>query len=78
MSEFHQTLLQVYLIKIDVELVRFGILVDGVDMHKIANINGQISTFIEEQLISILRKAKNLASDFPMSVQDDIMAGRFA
>jgi hypothetical protein len=28
-SEFYQTLLQVYMIKVDVELVRFGILVDG-------------------------------------------------
>ena len=71
-------MLQVYLIKVDVELVRFGILVDGVDTHKIANINGQISTLIEKQLISILIKAKNLASDFPMSVQGDIMSGRFA
>ncbi len=28
-SEFHHTLLQVYFIKVDIELVRLGILVDG-------------------------------------------------
>ena len=42
-SEFNQTLLQVYMIKVDVELVRFGILVDGEDLHKAANTNGQQS-----------------------------------
>jgi hypothetical protein len=42
-SEFHKTELQLYMIKIDVELVRFGILIDGVDTHQLVNTNGQTS-----------------------------------
>jgi hypothetical protein len=35
------------MIKVDVELVRFGILVDGEDMHMKPNINGNTSDLIE-------------------------------
>ena len=37
-SGFHKTVLKVYMIKVDVEFVRFGILVDGIDKHKVTNV----------------------------------------
>ena len=46
-SNLKRTVLEVYLIKVGEELVRFGILVDGVDTHMISNLRGQTSEFIE-------------------------------
>ncbi len=37
-SSFHKTVLKVYMIKVDVELVRFGILYDGIDKYKVTNV----------------------------------------
>ena len=42
-SGFHKTVLKVYMIKVDVEFVRFGILVDGIDKHKITNVYDLVS-----------------------------------
>jgi len=39
--------LQVYLIKVDVEFVRFGVLVDGQDMHKVLSDCGEKYQSIE-------------------------------
>ena len=46
-SEFYQTELKLYIIKVDVELVRFGILVNDEDMYMKLNINGCKSDLIE-------------------------------
>jgi hypothetical protein len=77
-SEFYQTKLQLYMIKVDVELVRFGILVDGVDLHQTLNTTGQTSDVIECQPMELSRTANKLTCDFPTNVQDDILSGRFA
>ena len=53
-SEFYKTQLQIYLIKLDVELVRLGILINGEDLHKTPNIIGQTSFAIEQQLKQLL------------------------
>ncbi len=42
-SSFHKTVLKVYMIKVDVELVRFGILVDGIDKYKVTNVSDLFS-----------------------------------
>ena len=54
-TEFYKRLLQVYLIKVDVELVRFGILVDGKDMHMMMPTNGDKSEAIEQKLIKLMK-----------------------
>ncbi len=76
-SCFHKTVLKVYMIKVDVELVRFGILVDGIDKYKVTNVYDLFSKGIEQHLGSLMRTAHDLANDFPKGVQDDIMMGRF-
>jgi hypothetical protein len=38
------------MVKVDVEFVRFGIWVDGEDLHKTPNTNGEWSQVIEKQL----------------------------
>ena len=58
-SKFKRTVLEVYLIKVGEELVRFGILVDRVDTHMKTNLHGQTSEFIEQQLISLVKTANN-------------------
>ncbi len=65
------------MIKVDVELVRFGILVDGVDLHHTLNTNGQTSDVIVNQLMELLRTANKLTCDFPTNVHDEILSGRF-
>ena len=42
-SEFFQKSIQLYIIKVDVEPVRFGLLVDGQDSNQITTINGSTS-----------------------------------
>jgi hypothetical protein len=39
------------MVKVDVEFVRFGIWVDGEDLHKTPNTNGEWSQVIEKQLM---------------------------
>ena len=65
------------MIKVGEELVRFGILVDGVDTRMISNLRRQNSEFIEEQLIALTKTANKLVFDFPREVHDDIISGRF-
>ena len=76
-SCFHKTVLKVYMIKVDVELVRFGILVDGIDKHRVTNVYDLFSKGIEQHLSSLMRTAHDLANDFPKGVQEDIMMGKF-
>ncbi len=59
------------------ELLRFGILVDGVDTVMKKNLHGQTSEFIEHQLINLVKTANKLVFDFPKEVHDDIICGRF-
>ncbi len=49
-SKLYQKLLEVYMIKVDVELVRFGILFDGIDSHQVVNLKGKTSDYIEYEL----------------------------
>ena len=65
------------MIKVDVEFVRFGISVDGEDLLKVPNINGQWSEAIEKQLMLLLEESKMMTYDFPKSVFDDILDHRF-
>lgn len=46
-SEFHKRKLEVYLIKVDVEFVRFGVLVDGKDTKLTVSDCGENSQSIE-------------------------------
>ena len=45
------------MIKVDVELVRFGLLVDGVEYKQVANVNGSLSEQIENELAKLLKTA---------------------
>ena len=65
------------MVKVDVEFVRFGIWVDGEDLHKTPNTNGEWSQVIEKQLMQVLEAAKRMTYDFPRSVYEDIMDHRF-
>jgi hypothetical protein len=65
------------MVKLDVELVRFGIFIDGEDLHKTPNINGQQSDAIENQLIDLLQVAKTITYDFPQDVYADILDNTF-
>jgi hypothetical protein len=65
------------MIKVGEEMVRFGILVNGVDTHKITNIHGQSSHSIEEKLIGLFKTAQKISCDFPEKVREDITSGRF-
>ncbi len=76
-SKFKRTLLEVYLIKVGEKLVRFGILVDGVDTHMKTNLSRQTSEFIEPQLIALVKTANKLVFDFPKELHDEIICGRF-
>ena len=67
-SEFRKTLLQVYAIKVDVELVRFGILVNGEDLHQKIPTNGLKSVGLEQLLVDIIKTANQLTRDFPTRV----------
>ena len=42
------------MIKVDVELVRFGILVDGEDLHRMTPYNGQNSSGIKHGLMRLM------------------------
>ena len=53
------------MMKVGEELVRFGILVDGVDTHMKTNLHGQTSEFIEQKLIALVKTANKLVFDFP-------------
>jgi hypothetical protein len=76
--EFVGTRLQVYMVKVDVEVIRLGILVDGEDLHKSIIPNGRMSDDVEEELAQVLKQAKSLAADFPSNAYNDIKSGRFA
>ena len=65
------------MIKVDVELIRFGILVDGCDMYLRIIQNGSPSDVVAHELIEHLKVANKLVWDFPSKVHDDIMSGRF-
>ena len=56
-SEFFKTKLHVYYIKIDVEVIRLGILVDGVDTHQKLILNGATSDVIENEMTELLKLA---------------------
>lgn len=49
-SEFHRTLIKVIMIKIDVEVIRFEILVNGVEFSKRIIPNRSMSEVVEEEL----------------------------
>ena len=78
MTEFEKRFLQVYMIKLDVELVRFGVLVDGEDLHMMTPFNGQQSKGIRDGLIRLMHIVNNLARDFPTRTYEDILSGDFA
>jgi hypothetical protein len=65
------------MIKVDVELVRFGILVDGQDLHTMTPFNGQPSSGIKAGLIKLMMIVNKLARDFPEQVYFDILSGKF-
>ncbi len=56
-SKFNKKLLEIYMVHVDVELIRFGILVDGVDSHQVLNFNGQTSDFLEYELKELVKTA---------------------
>ena len=39
-SLFYKRAISIHMIKIDVELIRFGVLVDGVEQHVLTPLNG--------------------------------------
>lgn len=43
LTKFKSQIIRLYMIKVDVEVVRFGILVDGKDEHKFVLTNGDNS-----------------------------------
>ena len=55
-----------------------GILLDGVDSYKNADLGGMMSWLVELELIQLLKTANKLTCDFPQAVHDDIVSGRFA
>lgn len=65
------------MIKVDVELIRFGILINGQDMHLRTIRNGLTSRQIEYELIEQMKVANKLVWDFPKQISDDIISGRF-
>ena len=77
-SEFYKRTVKLYMIKVDVEIVRFGILIDGADLHKVLCYNGQSSSEIRDALIKLMLIFNKLARGFPAYVRDDIVSGRFA
>ncbi len=56
-SKFYKKLLEIYMVKVDVELIRFGILIDGMDSHQVLNFNGQTSDFLEYELKELVKAA---------------------
>ncbi len=66
------------MIKVDVEVIRLGILVDGEDLQNKIIPNGRMSEDVEEELAQVLKHAKSLAADFPSNAYNDINSGRFA
>ena len=76
-SEFYERKIEVYCLKVDVEVILLGVEVDG--KHECSEVMpiGSDSMFVEENLVQILDKAHKMADDFPMSVKDDIMSGKF-
>jgi hypothetical protein len=65
------------MIKVDVEIVRFGILIDGADLHKVICYNKQSPDEIREALKKLMLIFKKLYRGFPTYVRDDIISGRF-
>jgi hypothetical protein len=63
---------------VDVELLRFGILVNGQDLHRKISTNGLTSDALEKMLIEITITATRLTRDFPKRVYQDVISGRFA
>ncbi len=59
------------------ELVRFGIMVDGEDNHKMTNLKAKGAKFIEQKLIELVNTAKKLANNLPKRINDEIISGRF-
>jgi hypothetical protein len=76
-SDFYKQIISLYMIKVDVEIVRFGILVDSADLHKALCYNGASSEKIRETLYKLLLLFNRLAKGFPTYVRDDIVSGRF-
>ena len=65
------------MIKVDVELVRFGILVDDQDLHWMPPLNGHKSKDVRERLINLMILFDRLSRDFPQRSYDEIFMGRF-
>ena len=76
-SEFRKTPVKVYMIKVDVELVRLGILVNGKEVYRNAWTKELTSAEIEDLLVEMLKFVISLTRDFPESVYNDIISGRF-
>lgn len=76
-SEFYKHRLQLYMLRVDVELVRFGILVNNTDLHRFVCVSGMYADEIRSTLMKLKLMLKKLSRDFPPQVRDDIVSGRF-
>ncbi len=65
------------MIKVGPELIRFGILVDGEDIHQVQDLEGLSTYSVEQKLVELVKKAKGLASELPKGIKDDIISGKF-
>ena len=71
-------LIEVFVIKVDVEIVRLGIQYDGSETFPTGLYNGIISTAVEKEMIDLVKEAYDCSNSFFVSLEESVLDGSFA